>query len=121
MDKPDSNAPGTGPAPETASVSRLPRLRFAGAFLAGIPFFCTLPYTVHSWRSSPMDRMNWIFVLAFLLVAACGVPSAADSVKQRRYDWFALLAAAAAAVLYAAGIMKQIYMIRILAGTWFWW
>lgn len=121
MDKPDSNAPGTGPVPEAASVSRLPRLRFAGAFLAGIPFFCTLPYTVHSWRSSPMDRMNWIFLLAFLLVAACGVPSAADSVKQRRYDWFALLAAAATAVLYAAGIMKQIYMIRILAGTWFWW
>ena len=121
MDKPVKDTPMQDPASRTASASSLPWNRLAGAFLAGIPFFCTLPYTVHSWKTSPMDRMNWIFFLAFLLVAACGIPAVADSVKQRKYDWFALLAATATAALYAAGIMKHIYMVRILAGTWFWW
>lgn len=121
MDKPVKDMPTPEPVSETASAASLPWERLAGAFLAGIPFFCTLPYTLHSWKTSPMDRMNWIFFLAFLLVAACGTPAVMDSVKQRKLDWFALLAAAAAAVLYAMGIMKQIYMIRILAGSWFWW
>ena len=121
MNKPVKDMPVPNPASETASGPSLPWNRLAGAFLTGIPFFCTLPYTVHSWLTSPMDSMNWIFLLAFLLVAACGTPAVMDSVKHRKYDWFALLAAAAAAVLYAAGIMKQIYMVRILAGTWFWW
>lgn len=121
MNKPVKDMPTQEPASETASAVSLPWERLAGAFLAGIPFWCTLPYTVHSWRSSPMDRLNWIFFLAFLLVAACGTPAIMDSVKQRKLDWFALLAAAAAAVLYATGVMKQIYMIRIMAGTWFWW
>ncbi|MBP5585333.1 MAG: hypothetical protein J6Y92_03140 [Lentisphaeria bacterium] len=121
MNKPVLDAPGPGPASETASAASLPWKRLAGAFLAGIPFFCTLPYTVNSWRSSPMDRLNWIFLLAFLPVAACGAPAMKDSAKQKGFDWFALLASAAAAVLYATGIVKQIHMIRILAGTWFWW
>ena len=121
MDKPVKGTPEPGPASETASAPSLPWNRLAGAFLAGIPFFCTLPYTVHSWKMSPMDRMNWIFLLAFLLVAACAVPAVADSVRQRKYDWYALLATAATGILYATGIMKQIHMIRILAGTWFWW
>ena len=98
-----------------------PRKRLAGAFLAGIPFFCTLPYTIHSWRSSPMDRWNWIFHLAFLALAACGAPAMRDSAKKDRCDLFALPAVAAAAVLYAAGVVRQIYMIRILGGMAFWW
>ena len=106
---------------DKAAPSILPWIRLAGAFLAGIPFFCTIPYSVHSWRTSPMDRTNWIFFLAFLLIAVCSVPAVNDSAKRNRYDWFALLAAAAAAILYAGGIVKQIYLIRILAGTWFWW
>ena len=121
MNKPVRDTSGPGPASETASAPSLPWKRLAGAFLAGIPFFCTMPYTVRSWFSSPMDRMNWIFFSAFLLIAACGAPAVRDSVKQNRSDLFALLAAAAAADLYASGIVKQIYMIRILAGTWFWW
>ena len=120
------NQNGTSPVPQTEENAAVPARRFpwkrlAGAVLTGIPFFCTLPYTFHSWRSSPMDRMNWIFFLAFLLIAACGVPAAKDSVRKNRADWFALLAVTATAVLYAVGIIKQIYMIRILAGTWFWW
>lgn len=121
MDKPVQPAPAPGPAPENAPAFRLSPVRLAGAFLAGIPFFCTLPYTVNSWKTSPMDGRNWIFLLAFLLVAACGVPAVKDSAKQGKADWFALLAAAATAALYVAGIMKQIHMVRILAGTWFWW
>ncbi len=121
MNKPVKDTPATESASETVFAPSLPWNRLAGAFLAGIPFWCTLPYTVHSWKTSPMDRLNWIFLLAFLLVAACGMPAVLDSAKQRKYDWYALLAAGAAAVLYAAGIMKQIYMVRIIAGTWFWW
>ena len=121
MDKPVKDTPTPEPASEFTSTHSLPWNRLAGAFLAGIPFCCTLPYTVHSWKTSPMDRMNWIFLLAFLLVAVCAAPAVADSLKQRKYDWYALLATAATAALYAAGITKQIYMIRILAGTWFWW
>ena len=112
---------GATPAAELVSAQPMPWKRLAGAFLAGIPFFCTVPYSVHSWRTSPMDRMNWIFFLAFLLLAACGAPAANDSAKRGKKDWFALLAAAAAAVLYAEGIVKQIYLIRVLAGTCFWW
>ena len=105
MNKPVHDAKEPIPVSEANSASSLPWERLAGAFLTGIPFFCTLPYTVHSWKTSPMDRMNWIFFLAFLLVAACGTPAVMDSVKQRKLDWFALLAAAAAAVLYATGVM----------------
>jgi hypothetical protein len=108
-------------APEKAVSSVFPWMRFAGAFLAGIPFFCTVPYSVHSWHTSPMDHTNWIFFLAFLLIAACSLPAVSDSARRNRSDWFALLAAAAAAILYAGGIVKQIYLFRILAGTWFWW
>jgi len=120
---PTAEASQTTPAPTdvNAASSVQPWMRLAGAFLAGIPFFCTIPYSVHSWRTSPMDRTNWIFFLAFLLIAGCSVPAVNDSAKRNRYDWFALLAAAAAAILYAGGIVKQIYLIRILAGTWFWW
>jgi hypothetical protein len=121
MDKPVKGTPAQEPAQESVSAPSLLRNRLAGAFLTGIPFFCTLPYMVYSWKASPMDRTNWIFFLAFLLVAACSVPAVADSVKQRKYDWYALLAMAATAALYATGVMKQIHMIRILAGTWFWW
>ena len=121
MDKPVKETATPESASETIPAASLPWKRLAGAFLAGIPFFCTLPYTLHSWRSSPMDRMNWIFHLAFLLLAACGAPAVRDSAKKSGFDWFALLASAATAFLYAAGIAKQIYMIRILAGTWFWW
>ncbi len=121
MNKPVLRAPASESASETASAAFLPWKRLAGAFLAGIPFFCTLPYTVNSWQASPMDRMNWIFLLAFLLVVACSTPALLDSAKQNKSDWFALLAVSAAAVLYAAGIMKQIHMVRIMAGTWFWW
>lgn len=99
----------------------LPWKRLAGAFLAGIPFFFTLPYTIHAWRSSPMDRWNWVFHLAFLALAACGVPAMKDSAKKNRCDFFALPAVAAAAVLYATGLVRQIYMIRILGGMAFWW
>jgi hypothetical protein len=118
------NTPPSAPVPEVpepAPATRPPWFRLAGAFLAGIPFFCTLPYSVHSWRISPMDRMNWIFFLVFLLTAACGAPAVYDSVRRSKTDWFALLAAAATAVLYATGIVKQIFIFRILAGTWFWW
>jgi len=115
------NTPSSAPGPQSASAPGPSWLRLAGAFLAGIPFFCTLPYSFHSWRVSPMDRMNWIFFLAFLLTAACGAPAVMDSGKRGKTDWFALPAAAAAAFLYAAGIVKQIAVIRILAGTWFWW
>ncbi len=121
MNKTVNDTPAPPPAHEGVPTPGLPWKRLAGAFLAGIPFCCTLPYTVHSWRSSPMDRTNWIFFLAFLLVAVCGAPAVKDSVKQNKTDWFALLAAAAGAILYAAGIVKQIYMIRIMAGTWLWW
>ena len=120
MNKPVPDAPGAGPSTETVSTASLPWKRFTGAFLAGIPFFFTLPYTVNSWHS-PMDRRNWIFLLAFLPVAMCSLPAVKDSAKQKGFDWFALLASAATAAVYAAGIVKQIYMIRILAGTWFWW
>ena len=121
MNKPTKDTSAPEPASAPASAPSLSWNRLTGAFLAGIPFFCTLPYTLHSWKTSPLDRMNWIFFLAFLLVAACGTPTVVDSAKQRKYDWYALLATTATAVLYAAGIMKHIYMVRILAGTWFWW
>jgi hypothetical protein len=128
MKKHAENAPVTAEnaqtSPSTADAVVMPVppwKRLAGAFLAGIPFFFTLPYTIHSWRSSPMDRWNWIFHLAFLALAACAAPAVKDSAKKNRCDFFALLAVAAAAVLYMTGIVRHIYMIRILAGTAFWW
>ena len=121
MSNSDGNRLQSAPATNPASAHGIPWLRLVGALLAGIPFFCMLPYSIHSWRYSPMDRTNWIFFLAFLLTAACGAPAVTDSMKRNKVDWFALLAAAAAAVLYAIGIVKQIAIVRILAGTWFWW
>ena len=43
MRKPPENAETSAPAPETVSAPVLPWKRLAAAFLAGIPFFCTLP------------------------------------------------------------------------------
>ena len=111
----------SAPAADAAAPASLPWKRLAGAFLAGIPFFCTLPYTIHSWRSSPMDRWNWVFHLVFLALAACAAPALTASAKKNRCDLYALAALAAAAVLYATGTVRDIYMVRILAGTAFWW
>ena len=44
-----------------------------------------------------------------------------DSAVRSKPDWFALPAVAAAAVLYAAGLYKHIYLVRILGGVGFWW
>ena len=121
MRNPSENAESSVPASESVPRVPAPWMRLAGAFLAGIPFFCTLPYTVGSWKVSPMDRYNWIFHLVFVFVAACSVPSVKDSAARSKLDWFALPAVAAAAVVYAAGFFKQIYLIRILGGVGFWW
>ena len=121
MRNPSGNAESAIPASESVPRASVPWMRLAGAFLAGIPFFCTLPYTVGSWKVSPMDRFNWIFHLVFLFLAACSVPSVKDSAVRSKPDWFALPAVAAAAAIYAAGIFKHIYLIRILGGVGFWW
>jgi len=116
-------APGKADA-GMASLAGLPWKRLAGAFLAGIPFFCTLPYTFQSWRSSPMDRPNWIFHLAFLLLALCAAPALKDSAKALKrfsFDMPSLFFVIGFALLYGAGVVRQIYMVRILAGIGFWW
>jgi hypothetical protein len=114
--------------PTEAAAFVLPWKRFACAILAGIPFFLTLPYTFHSWRISPMDRPNWIFHLAFLLLAACAVPAMKDSVKELKR--FGACGGEVVALLFAFGFLciylgvtfvRQINMMRILAGMAFWW
>jgi len=121
MRNPSENAGSAVSAAEPVPRASMPWMRLAGAFLAGIPFFCTLPYTVGSWKSSPMDRLNWIFHLLFVLMAACSAPSVKDSAVRSKPDWFALPAVAAAAAMYAAGLVKHIYLLRILGGIGFWW
>lgn len=121
-----TSAPATEvavPAANTAAPSALPWKRFTPAFLAGIPFFLTLPYTVHSWRISPMDRPNWIFHLGFLLLAACAVPAVKDSVKERDENapLAALFAISFLGMFLGATFVRQINMVRILAGMAFWW
>lgn len=121
MRNPSENAESAVPASESVPRASVPWMRLAGAFLAGIPFFCSLPYTVGSWKASPMDRYNWIFHLVFLFLAACSVPAVKDSAVRSKPDWFALPAVAAAAALYAAGLFKHIYLVTILGGVGFWW
>ena len=121
MRNPSENAENPVPASEPIPTASVPWMRLAGAFLAGIPFFCTLPYSVESWRHSPMDRLNWIFHLVFLFLAACSVPAVKDSAVRSKPDWFALPAVAAAAALYAAGFFKHIHLLNILGGVGFWW
>lgn len=124
MSKAPENAETSAPAPETVSAPGLPWKRLAAAFLAGIPFFCTLPYTFHSWRVSPMDRPNWIFHLAFLLLAACAVPAVKDSVKNRDGDNAPLALLFAFAFFFSflgATFVRQIHMVQILFAMAFWW
>ena len=122
MRKPSDNAETPAPAPETVPAPSLPWKRLALAFLGGIPFFLTLPYTFHSWRVSPMDRPNWIFHLAFLLLAACAVPAVMDSAKKRSVEMLALLFAFAFFLGFlGAMFVRQIHMLRILSGMAFWW
>jgi hypothetical protein len=121
-----TSAPATevaAPAANTAAPSALPWKRFVSAFLAGIPFFLTLPYTFHSWRISPMDCPNWIFHIGFLLLAACAVPAMKDSVKERDENapLAALFAISFLGMFLGATFVRQINMARILAGTAFWW
>ena len=121
MRNPSENAESAVPASEPVPRASVPWMRLAGAFLAGIPFFCTLPYTVGSWKASPMDSFNWIFHLVFVFLAACSVPSVKESAARSKPDWFALPAVAAAAVVFAAGLFKHIHLIAILGGVGFWW
>ena len=121
-----TSAPATeaaAPAANNAAPSALPWKRFTPAFLAGIPFFLTLPYTFYSWRISPMDRPNWIFHLGFLLLAACAVPAMKDSVKERveNAPLAALFAISFLGMFLGATFVRQINMARILTGTAFWW
>ena len=120
MRNPSENAESSVPASESVPRVPVPWMRLAGAFLAGIPFFCTLPYTVGSWKT-PLDRYNWIFHLVFLFLAACSVPAVKDSAVRSKPDWFALPAVAAATALFAAGLVKHIYLLNILGGAGFWW
>ena len=32
------------------------------------PWLMMLPYIIHSWRSTPLDHQNWIFVVVFLVL-----------------------------------------------------
>ena len=121
MRNPSENAESAVPASEPVPRASVPWMRLAGAFLAGVPFFCTLPYTVGSWKASPMDSFNWIFHLVFVFLAACSVPSVKESAARSKPDWFALPAVAAAAVVFAAGLFKHIHLIAILGGVGFWW
>ena len=108
-----------------AAPSILPWKRLTLAFLAGIPFFLTLPYTIHSWRISPMDAPNWIFHLGFLLLAACAAPVVMVSAKDLKRSGFDVLAfllpIAFLGVFFGATFVRQINMVRILAGSAFWW
>ena len=124
-----TSAPATevaAPAANTAAPSALPWKRLVFAFLAGIPFFLTLPYTFYSWRASPMDRPNWIFHLGFLLLAVCAAPDVKDSAKERveRVE-NAPLAALFAIIFFlmflGATFVREINMVRILSGMAFWW
>ena len=110
---------------EPASPVALPWKRLAFAVLASIPLFLTLPYTFRSWRVSPMDRPNWIFHLGFLLLAACVAPIVKDSAKALKRSFadvpVLLLSIVFLGVYLGATFVRQIYMVRILAGTAFWW
>ena len=71
-----------------------------------------------------MDRPNWIFHLAFLLLAACAVPAVKDSIKKRGGDNvpLALLFAFAFFLCFlGATFVRQIHMAQILTGMAFWW
>ena len=121
MKEPVSAGENPVPGSEPVPAASLPWMRLAGAFLAGIPFFLTIPYSCRSWSVSPMDRLNWVFHIFFLLVAACGIPSVKDSAVRSKPDWFALPAVAAAAGVYVAGFVQHIYLLRILGGVGIWW
>jgi hypothetical protein len=121
--KPVETAQTSAPAAGAAAQSVLPWKRLTFALLAGIPFFLTLPYTFHSWRISPMDRPNWIFHLGFLLLAVCAVPAVKDSAKERveNAPLAALFAISFLGMFLGATFVRQINMVRILAGMAFWW
>lgn len=123
-----TSAPATevaAPAANTAAPAALPWKRLVFAFLAGIPFFLTLPYTFYSWRASPMDRPNWVFHLGFLLLAVCAAPDVKDSAKDPKrsgVDAAAyFLPVAFLGVYLGATFVREINMVRILSGMAFWW
>lgn len=128
MRKPSEPMETHVPAGETVPARPL-WISLAVAFLGGIPFFLTLPYTIHSWRISPMDRPNWIFHLGFLLLAACAALNVKNSAKEPAKGWkrsgidmMALLFFIGFLGIYlGATFVRQINMIRILSGTAFWW
>lgn len=121
------NKPESVPASATATTvpAALPWKRLVPAFLAGIPFFLTLPYTFHSWRTSPMDHPNWIFHLGFLLLAVCAAPAVKDSAKDPKRSGIDMLAyflpVAFLCIFLGATFVRQINMVRILSGMAFWW
>lgn len=69
--------------------------------LASMPFLSKFPYMVNAWRTSPMDRFDWIFVLWFAGLAGCALVSELRAGRNSSPDWLAL----PAVILTAGGFL----------------
>ena len=94
----------------------------AAAVLIFIPWLFRLPYLLSAWKSSPADRMDWIFPVWFLiwfLWIIFGKPSGETAKRTaNRTDWILLFSGAA---ITGAGYSLSIHMIQIAGSVFFAW
>ncbi len=97
------------------------KLRWALTAIGLVPLLCKLPYMLQAWRISPLDRGEWGFALAFLVMLAGSYGVLTARRKPTGCDWSALPAALAALAGIAVGYRFEIHAIGILAAIGFGW
>ena len=86
-----------------------------------LPWLWQLPYMISAWRSSPLDRRDWIFAALFpglLIWVLAQLPPRTDS-SQR--SWHILLLPAAGALLTVPGFYFSVHMLAIAGSVFFAW
>ena len=87
--------------------------------LGGLPLLSKLPYMVRAWRTSRPDQWDWVFLLAFALLAALLWPRLRS--WRDRGDVRFLAGAGIGALLYGAGWWHPVHALAIVGALVFAW
>ncbi len=71
------------------------------------------------WFESPLERVNWVFLILFLTMLGWSSPNAFKS--NERCAWSALFAVVPAAVIYVGGFFMNVNAAVVAGGIGLWW
>ena len=86
-----------------------------------IPWLFYLPYMVNSWRYTPLDRQNWIFVILFLGLLLFKLLRQKSLIGDDGADAITWVAVGVSVVLLLVGCVCSVHFIGIVGGICFFW